>query len=98
MRSECHKAGSQFCGRSEEQSPDREIPWSEARLIISRKIKKPELTLPWEEPDSPAFSKGGGRSVLSSQLTVSNLTRHYGTDEYLDIKMCNRYSFPCVYL
>ena len=44
--------------RDKEQNPECEIPWSEARLIISHKIKKPELTLPWEELHSPALKVG----------------------------------------
>jgi len=29
-------------------------PWPEARLTISHAVKKPELTLLWEEFNSPA--------------------------------------------
>ena len=38
-------------------------PWSETRPTISHAVKKPELTLLWEEFNNPAVPKGGGKSV-----------------------------------
>ncbi|OQY56330.1 MAG: hypothetical protein B6245_18495, partial [Desulfobacteraceae bacterium 4572_88] len=37
------------------------VPWPEARLTVSRAIKKPELTLPWEELNRPG--SGGGHEL-----------------------------------
>ncbi|OQY57465.1 MAG: hypothetical protein B6245_16900 [Desulfobacteraceae bacterium 4572_88] len=50
-------------------------PWSEARLTIFHAVKKPELTLLWEEFNSPAKERGHEHFQADSKAYENHIFR-----------------------
>jgi len=46
------------------------VPWPEASLTVSRAVKKPQLTLLWEEFNSPALKKGEAEECKKSGIKL----------------------------